>query len=186
MDHKIKLLTVREEYELFRRFKRGNGEARKRLIECNIPLVVSIAKDFISYSHHLEELNSVGQLALIRCIDNFDITKRCRISTYAYQRISRYIKNYLRKHNRPVDYYKLLSNTPEVKPDYGVDFPQVLKELETLPERTQVIIKHFFGLPGFEKKTFAECGQMFNLSAERARRLCKAALETLRKKLDDS
>lgn len=172
-------MSVRTEVSLFRRAKRGNLQARDILIEHNYPLVIYIAKNFVAPNLSLDELCSAGVVALIRCVDDFRIEKRCRLSTYAYQRIKQYIKNYIRRQR----------HTPELK-TFEIPFEETLPIIDQeyvhslltfLPLRTQCIIKHYYGIDGYEKKTFSESCKIFNISPERARRLYNEALKVLRK-----
>ena len=83
------LLTKEEEQALFREFYNGNLDAKKTLIERNLRLVVSIAKNyknrscFDDYGLSFFDLIQEGNIGLISSIDKFDIQKDCKLSTYA-------------------------------------------------------------------------------------------------------
>lgn len=83
------LLTKEEEQALFREFYNGNFDAKKTLIERNLRLVVSIAKNyknrsyFDDYGLSFFDLIQEGNIGLISSIDKFDIQKDCKLSTYA-------------------------------------------------------------------------------------------------------
>ena len=80
---RISLLSAQSELELARRVVRGEREARNRLIEANLRLVVSIAKRYVGQGLALEDLIGEGNIGLIRAVGKFDPEKGFRFSTYA-------------------------------------------------------------------------------------------------------
>jgi len=77
------LLSFEEELELSRRIQKGDEEARRRLIEANLRLVVRIAKSFKTPDVSLLDLIQEGNLGLIKAASKYDHRKRVRFSTYA-------------------------------------------------------------------------------------------------------
>jgi len=80
---KARLLTPEEEVDLAKRVAEGDEEAKTRLIESNLRLVVSIAKRYASRGIALPDLIQEGNLGLIRAVEKFDWRRGYRFSTYA-------------------------------------------------------------------------------------------------------
>ena len=78
-----KPLTTAEEMECFKKMSQGDKQARHKLIEHNLRLVVHIAKKYRCTSEEQEELVSIGTFGLIKAVETFDFRKNTRFSTYA-------------------------------------------------------------------------------------------------------
>ena len=90
------VLSPEENTQLFKEMKEGNKEAREKLINGNLKLVLSILKKFIGKTDNLDDLFQVGSLGLVKAIDNFDTSYDVKLSTYACPMILGEIKRYLR------------------------------------------------------------------------------------------
>ncbi|MFA6255783.1 MAG: RNA polymerase sigma factor RpoD/SigA [Candidatus Absconditabacterales bacterium] len=88
---KIPLLNSEEERDISRRVKKGDDEAKKKLIESNLRLVISIAKRFFGSRLSFSDLIQEGNIGLIKAIEKFDPEKEFKFSTYATRRIKQSI-----------------------------------------------------------------------------------------------
>ncbi len=92
---KERTLTKDEEIELAKKIEQGDQKAREKLIVSNLRLVVSVAKRYYE-KNNISDLVQVGNLALIKAVDNFDYRKGYRFSTFATQYIDGQIKIYIK------------------------------------------------------------------------------------------
>jgi RNA polymerase primary sigma factor len=81
--HTIPLLTPKEEVDLSKKIKRGDEQARKKMIQSNLRLVINIAKRYMHLGVPLLDLIEEGNLGLMKAVDKFNHRKGYRFSTYA-------------------------------------------------------------------------------------------------------
>ena len=97
-----KLLTREEELDMIKRYKSGEIEVRDEFLSRNLKLVVSIAKKYLARGVALTDLIQEGNMGLMKALDEFDLSRECRFSTYATNWIKSYITRYIAGKSRNI------------------------------------------------------------------------------------
>jgi RNA polymerase primary sigma factor len=98
----IPRLTPEEEIQLARKVKNGDVEARERMINSNLRLVVTVAHDYVNLGLPLLDLISEGNIGLTKAVERFDPAKGAKLSTYAAWWIKQSIKRALADHGKTI------------------------------------------------------------------------------------
>ena len=96
---KLPVLKNEEMRNLFQAMQAGETQAREKLIQGKLRLVLSVIKRFNNRGEYVDDLFQVGCIGLIKSIDNFDLSQNVRFSTYAVPMIIGEIRRYLRDNN---------------------------------------------------------------------------------------
>ncbi|MDZ4198480.1 MAG: sigma-70 family RNA polymerase sigma factor, partial [Kiritimatiellia bacterium] len=98
----VELLTPKEEIQLAAKIRKGDAEARQRMIRANLRLVVKIAQDYARYGLPLLDLISEGNIGLMKAVERFDPKKGGKLSTYAAWWIKQGIKRALANQSKTI------------------------------------------------------------------------------------
>lgn len=186
-------------------FQNGSIEARDKLIEHNLRLVVYVAKKYETDIVNLEDLISIGTLGLIKAINTFKVDKNIKLATYASRCIDNEILMYLRKKSKMkaevsfdeplnVDYdgnELLLSDILASDENPIIDSLEVDEEkkdlfeaLKELKERERQILILRFGLENGEEMTQKDVADYLGISQSYISRLEKKIIRKLKNKLN--
>lgn len=194
-------LDADEEARLLEASASGDPEARNKLVEHNLRLVVYIAKRFDNTGMDMEELVSVGTMGLIKAVRSYNGDKKIKLATYASRCIENEILMYLRKMVKTRNEVSLdeplnvdwEGNKLLLSDVLGTDGGEVYKEMEAdveknilreifskLDERDRAIICMRYGLYGVKEHTQKEIADMMNISQSYISRLEKKIIDKLK------
>lgn len=195
---RMKNPAVAEPADMVRWFKRAMA-CRADLVRANLPLVVAMAKRTRIPNVEFAELISEGNMALLRCVEKFDVTRGFKFSTYACRAI---LKSFNRLATTTGKYHHRFP--AEFKPemersDYDVKKHEMRREytLESLreilasnkaelsPVERQIVMDRFAMGPSGRRMTLAEVGESVGLTNERVRQIQNTAIRKLRATLEE-
>ena len=198
-------LSSEEERRCFRLARAGDGDARRRLIEHNLRLVVHIVKKYYTQTDCQEDLVSIGTIGLIKAVNTFVPSKGIKLATYASRCIENEILMFLRKNqnrrhelsidetlNSDGDGNELqLSDVLGTEPDtvsraleHAAARSMVRRAVSHLQERERLIMELRYGLGGRRAHTQKEVADIIGISQSYISRLEKRILKSLRGELD--
>ncbi len=197
-----KPLSAKEEKLYIEKMAEGDIDAKNKLIEHNLRLVVHIAKKYSAGIRDNEDLISLGTIGLIKGINSFDASKGTRLATYAARCIENEILMLMRANkktqgdvslNDPIGTDKE-GNQILLMDIIGADEEDVIREIDNreqvkrlyqniknnLDAREREIIKMRYGLGDGKEWTQAEIAKLMNISRSYVSRIEKKAIEKLR------
>ena len=201
-------LSKEEEEYYLKRYKEGDEEARKILIERNLRLVAHIVKKYHNTGKDMEDLISIGTIGLIKAIATYDDDKGVRLATYASRCIENEILMTIRSNKKTKLEYSLHEpigtdkegNEISLLDILGTDGEEVLNEVELrlqtrklykaidkcLKDREKVIIQLRYGLLDGECKPQREIAGLLGISRSYVSRIETRAIKKLLKEMSKS
>ena len=197
-------LNPEEEAEEIEKLSKGDNEAKKKLVEHNLRLVVYIAKKFENTGVGLEDLISIGTIGLMKAINTFNSSKNIKLATYSSRCIENEILMHLRRSNRlkseisidePLNQdgdgnELLLSDILGTDDDVTsrcvedeVDKKLLKASIAKLNSREKNIMELRFGFKTGEEKTQKEVADMLGISQSYISRLEKKIINKMKKEI---
>lgn len=194
-------LSKEEEEALVLKSQEGDLNARNKLIEHNIRLVVFLSKKYDNTMYDLEDLVSIGTIGLIKGVKTYRLDKNIKLATYASRCIDNEILMFLRKNKRrkvEISFEDSINldgdgnelhledvlGTPDniVEKEYedSVDKEILASELGKLSERDKEILTLRYGLNGTREYTQKEVADMLGISQSYISRIEKKAIKRLK------
>ena len=202
----LKPLKAEEEEYYLTQWKKGDLEARNKLVEHNLRLVAHIVKKYSNMEKDTEDLISIGTIGLIKAVNTYDVSKGNRLVTYASRCIENELLMLFRKEKktaRDVSIYEPIGTDKEgneislmdvIRTEdesilnlivYSGNVKKLYEELERMPDKKeQQILILRYGLYGRKEHPQREVAKMLGISRSYVSRLEKKALEYLRKKFN--
>ncbi len=194
-------LDKEEELQYLIKAKQGDINARNKLIEHNLRLVVFLAKKYENTTYDIEDLVSIGSIGLIKGINTYKIDKNIKLATYASRCISNEILMFLRKNKRKRSEISLedalnydnegnelhlediLGTDIDLVPkeyEKKVDKEFLKKEIESLAPRDKEIMTLRYGLNNTLEYTQKEVAEMLGISQSYISRIEKKVVKKLK------
>ena len=195
-------LKGQEELDALEALERGEEQAKSRLVEHNLRLVVYIARRFENTGISLEDLISIGTIGLMKAIGTYRLDKKIKLATYASRCIENEILMYIRKTakektevslDEPINLDgdgnelllgDILGTEEDVvfKPlEEHVDLCVLRQSLRELPQRERDLINMRYGLEGRQELTQKEAAKEMGISQSYISRLEKRIMQRLKK-----
>ena len=193
-------LSKEEELSLLIKAKQGDEQARNRLIEHNLRLVVFLAKKYETSGYDIEDLVSIGSIGLIKGINTYKISKNIKLATYASRCISNEILMFIRKNKKQKTEVSLeeslnfdaegnelhledvLGTEDDIVPktfEHQMNQEFLNKEISKLNKRDKEIMILRYGLNNTKEYTQKEVAQILGISQSYISRIEKKVIDNI-------
>ena len=193
-------LSKEAELEYIIKAKQGDMEARNKLVEHNLRLVVFLAKKYESTGYDLEDLVSIGTIGLIKGIETYKVDKNIKLATYSSRCIANEILMYIRKNKKRKaevsledalnydaegnelhleDILGTESDTVYDEFSFKIDKEVLKSELTSLGEREKLIMTLRYGLNNTDDYTQKEVAEILGISQSYISRIEKKVIKKL-------
>ena len=194
-------LSKKEEEEYIEKMLNGDKEARNKLIEHNLRLVVFLSKKYDNTLYDLEDLVSIGTIGLIKAIKTYKLDKNIKLATYASRCIDNEILMFLRKNKKRMNEvsfedsinFDSEGNELHIEDVYGTEEDIIEKsiekkdnkillekEVQNLSDRDKEIISLRYGLFGKKELTQKELASKLSISQSYISRIEKKVIKKLK------
>ena len=194
-------LEKEEELEYLIKAKKGDEEAKNKLIEHNLRLVVFLAKKYENTGYDIEDLVSIGSIGLIKGINTYKIDKNIKLATYASRCISNEILMFLRKNKKrkgeisledslnydaegnELHLEDILGTEPDIvhkEFEHFLDLEVLENEVKKLEGRDKEIMTLRYGLNNTDEYTQKEVAEMLGISQSYISRIEKKVIKRLK------
>lgn len=198
-------LSPEDEEETIKKMLEGDKNARNKLIEHNLRLVVFLAKKYENTGYDIEDLVSIGSIGLIKGINTYKLDKNIKLATYASRCISNEILMFLRKNKKrrgEISFEDALNydsdgNELHLEDILGTEidfvpneYEQILnkevleKEINSLEPREQEIMTLRYGLNNTEEFTQKEVAEKLGISQSYISRIEKKVIKKLKQTMN--
>lgn len=201
-----KKLPKEEMYDLLAKVSQGDTDARQKLIEHNIRLVIfEVNGRFKTLEYDKSELVSIGILGLVKAVDTYDLSKKIEFSSYAIRCIDNEILMFIRKlkkektidsldrpiggegSDKKIKLEDTISSDVDIETSYEdeEDYAEVRRIVYSLPEREREIIMLSFGFYDGRVYKQREIADKLNISRSYASRLIAKIVKDIKKQLEE-
>ena len=190
----FRTLKTDETTKLFYEYNAGSKKAYEKLVKHNLKIVIWIVKSFVKYidnNTNIFELIDEGNIALMKAVKNYDVTKNTSFRTYALTAISNNIMRFINNNEKiaaqdmmPLHQLKEIETTYFEKMDDKLLKDEIFDYLFKLDSKTINTIMYYYGFYG-ERYSITEIKKLSNISRDKAKKQINTGIQKIRKMYDE-